>query len=444
MKRRTFIKKSGLAVAGFFAAPYLLPSGRLFAKTGTRLSNHVVFLLFGGGLRNQESVHKNYLTFDSDEGQSYAGPSGNIMPNIFSGTEPTSNLIYNKFTPILSTPLALQGTLFKEVRYTTGPTGHYNGHTVAMTGNYTNTGLNLNVNPEMPTVFEYYRKHTDPAKSAMNAWWISEGLGPYPSLNYSRHLSYGAQYGANYLCPTVAFSQEGYDHFYNFETFHPNVVKIRDFLNNNFGKSAADLPGVQNSDDDRELIKNFMKDMLDKSVNSPQSISFPPVPDSFLSGDIMTIGYACEVLKAFKPELTVINMFDVDICHNEFSSYVQNLHRADFAIGHLWNVIKGISGMEDTILIIMPEHGRNKKPNTLYDDKGLRAYDHTSDDNSREVFTMIAGNSGVVKQGIEVGDSTSPVGESIDIVPTIATILGFKDDISSGMLPGRHLEEAFV
>ena len=47
---------------------------------------------------------------------------------------------------------------FKEVLYKEGPTGHYNGHTVAMTGNYTETGLNLNINPEFPTIFEYYRK----------------------------------------------------------------------------------------------------------------------------------------------------------------------------------------------------------------------------------------------------------------------------------------------
>ena len=442
MQRRKFIKKTGWASAGIIAAPYILPTGRLFASTGTRLSDHVVFLLFGGGLRNQESVKQQYLNFDSSENQDYAGGSGNIMPNLFSGSEPGAP-IYNKFTPILSTPLAAQGTLFPEVRYVSGPTGHYNGHTVAMTGNYTNTGLNLNINPDMPTIFEYYRKHTDPAKSAINAWWISEGLGPYPSLNYSKHSSYGAQYGANYLCPTTTFSQQGYDHFFNFETFHPNVGKITDFLNNNFGKAAADLAGIQNTEEDRESIKTFLKDMLDKSINSQQDIAFPPT-GGYLSGDISTIGYACEVLKKFKPELTVINMFDIDVCHNDFSGYISNIHMADFAVGHLWDVIQGISGMEDTIMIVMPEHGRNIGSNTVYDDNGIRAYDHTSGDNAREVFTIVAGPSSVVNQGTEVGDASNPVGECIDIVPTIATILGVYDDIPAGLLPGRHLSEAFI
>jgi len=36
------------------------------------------------------------------------------------------------------------------------------------------------------------------------------------------------------------------------------------------------------------------------------------------------------------------------------------------------------------------------------------------------------------------------VGESIDIVPTIAHALGFLDAIPPGMLPGRVLEEAWA
>ena len=62
MKRRDFIKKSALATAGVIAAPYLLPSGRLYAASGTRRVNHVVFCLYAGGVRNLESVHMNDLS----------------------------------------------------------------------------------------------------------------------------------------------------------------------------------------------------------------------------------------------------------------------------------------------------------------------------------------------------------------------------------------------
>jgi arylsulfatase A-like enzyme len=98
----------------------------------------------------------------------------------------------------------------------------------------------------------------------------------------------------------------------------------------------------------------------------------------------------------------------------------------------------------DTLLICMPEHGRNLEPNGLVDANGLRAFDHTSDENSRDVFALIAGPSSVVAQGRVVGTPSSPVGESIDIVPTIAHALGFLDAIPPGMLPGRVLEEAWA
>ena len=71
MQRRDFIKKLGLAAAGVIAAPYILPSGRLFAATGSRVVNHVVVCLFAGGVRNLESVQKM---------------DGNLMPGAISAT----------------------------------------------------------------------------------------------------------------------------------------------------------------------------------------------------------------------------------------------------------------------------------------------------------------------------------------------------------------------
>jgi hypothetical protein len=96
--------------------------------------------------------------------------------------------------------------------------------------------------------------------------------------------------------------------------------------------------------------------------------------------------------------------------------------------------------MNDTILIAMPEHGRNQDGNGLYDNFGREALDHTNDDYSREIFSLIIGPSGVVVQ-----DQVFPQekGESIDIVPTIANILGFYNDIPGGLLNGNVLTESF-
>src|SRR3954462_6510697 len=106
MKRRDFIRKAGLATAGAIAAPYILPSGRLFAATGSRVANHVVFCLYAGGVRNLESVHMN---------------DGNLMKNILNGSASISADIAGAMEPLpaspLSQPLQNYGTLFKEFRY---------------------------------------------------------------------------------------------------------------------------------------------------------------------------------------------------------------------------------------------------------------------------------------------------------------------------------------
>lgn len=442
MKRREFIKKASLTTAGAFVAPYILPSGRLFAPSGARKVNHVVFVLFGGGIRNQESVQQRYLL---DQGRPAAG---NIMNNMLTGAAPTSNIVYNPWSPILTNSLQSQGVLFKEMRYTTGPTGHYNGHTVAMTGNYTATGLNLNVNPEHPTIFEYYRKHNSPAETALKAWWLSEGLGPYPSLNYSRHQDYGAKYGANYLCPSNFITTNGLNNLNNASSYQPDDVTrietMKNFFDVNFDKTADDLPGIINTRADKEKIKK----MLLGTLQNLSSLSLPlptGVPTSQLTSDLLNIATSWKVLETFKPELTVINTFNLDVCHSNFSGYVQNLHKADYGVGWLWNKIQSDPVLaNDTIMICMPEHGRNSAPNSLVDSNGLRAYDHTSDQNSREIFSLIVGPSSVVKQNVSYGTSTTPVGESVDIVPTIAHILGFDSSIPAGLLPGRVLTEAFI
>ncbi len=444
MKRRKFIRNAAIATAATtIGAPYILPTGRLFAQTGNRIANHVVFVLFAGGIRQQESIEQQYL---ANQGMA---TQGNVMNNMLAGAAPTNNLVYQPWTPIQTTPLASQGTLFKEVAYQQGPTGHYNGHTVAMTGNYTETGLNLNINPEYPTIFEYYRKHTNPNASALNAWWLSEGLGPYPSLNYSRHPSYGAGYGANYLAPNSLFNGTGYSQLSNAALYQPDDVQrinhIKQFLNNNFDKTTSDLPGIQNSEQDRELIKQFITSTMQDIVNGTMEVPTPNNNYNQLTGDLRNIGVAWQVMNTFTPELMVINTFNLDVCHDNFSLYLDFLHRADYGVGWLWNKIQSHPTLaNDTIMICMPEHGRNLASNNVMDGNGLGAYDHTGDNNSRRTFAMVVGPSGKVIQGQALGSMGNPAATSVDIVPTIAHVLGFLNDIPNSLLAGRALTEAFV
>ena len=432
MNRRQFIQKSGLAAVGAVSLPYILPGGTLFAPTGSRKANHVVFCLFAGGIRNLESVHKN---------------DGNLMPSILNGSESISSDIASSMNPLpgpaIHSPLQNFGTLFREFRYSQGPTGHFNGHTTAITGQYTNSSLSLLERPQHPTVFELYRKHNSPTMSALNSWWVSHTNSLYPILNYSNYPGYGPAYGANQLSPNDFFGYDGAVIMGNKTNFPDknDVVQseMRDFFNNNFGAPLSKSAGIRNSTEDAQKIENWidttLADIFSGKLNNPWNIP------GYMNGDQYNIYFAEQILKEFKPELLLVNMFGVDVCHNNFTGYCDNLRKADWAVGHLWNTIQSTPGLaNDTILIVAPEIGRNGTPNSILDSNGRASLDHTTGDPvSKEIFCLIAGPSSVVHQGKVVG---TVEGESIDIVPTIANILGFDSEIS-GMLPGTVLNQAF-
>jgi hypothetical protein len=433
MERRSFIKKAAIASSGAMALPYILPSGRLFAATGSRIVDHVVLCLYAGGVRNIETVQK---------------AEGNLMPFSINGNESINSQIIGGMAdlPLPSGPkLQSFGTLFKEFRYGAGATGHFNAHSAVITGHYNLVDVNLKQRPANPTIFEYYRKHNSPSMSALNAWWISNSLGPYPALNFSNYPEYGALYGANYIQPASIISQSGYDVLGSPKEFNSGdldkIRKIRNFCDNNFAKSfSPGDAGVTNTAEDALLLDNFIKDSFSEALsgayNNPWNIS------SGMSGDMQNIFYAEKVIARFKPELLVVNMQDVDICHTNFTQYCNNIRRADYATAHLWQTIQGTPGMaNNTIMIVVPEHGRNQLPNTVLDSFGRYAIDHTNDETSREIFCMVLGPSGKVVQNQVI---SNVAGQTIDVLPTIAKALGFLNEIPSGMLQGDVLYQALV
>lgn len=441
MKRSEFIKTLGLATAGVFASPYILPSGRLFAATGARRVNHVVVCLFAGGVRNLESVQKI---------------DGNLMPAMLTGNEGISPDIAAGISMLPNSPLALPlqqyGTLYREFRFAEGPTGHYSAHAVALTGHYADTNLNLREPPRWPTVFELYRKHSSPTKNALNAWWISNQLGPYPYLNYSSYEGYGSLYGANYIQPTSFYQPQSAAALGNMRPYtaaqRVGMGKVREFLDKNFttGYDPNDA-GVVNTGTDADLLRDFHAATL-AAVQSGSYANPWGIGQANMSNDLYCMFFAERIIQEFQPELLVVNMQDVDICHFDFTRYADSLHKADYAVAHLWNTIQNTPGMaNDTVMIVVPEHGRNAQPNTVIDSYGRYAIDHTAIDSngdqmSREIFCLVVGPPGVVRQNQSI---TQVRGESIDIVPTVANLLGFDTEIPAGVRPpGQHLGDAFL
>lgn len=431
MKRRQFLKTAGITAGALAAAPWILPSGRLFAATGQRLVDHVVLCFYAGGVRSFETVQKS---------------EGNLMPGVLSGTESISPDIASTLSA-LPAPSGLslqeQGTLFKEFRFLQGPTGHYHGYSTAFTGRYVNNTLNTRGRSDFPTLFELYRKHSEPQKNAINAWWVSQSNNLYPLLNHSNHPDYGALYGANHITPNTLFNSKvsgELDDMLDIDPLHDSGIdKVRGFLDNHFQLPGIQLSnGVRNNEEDFETIQSFLSQMYQDRQsglhNNPWGVS--------MNGDMLNLFYAEEIIKNLKPELLVVDMFGVDVCHRDFTAYCHNLYRGSWGIHHLWQTIQSTPGMTDnTILIVVPEIGRNGTGNSLRDANNRQGLDHTSEDGiSREIFCLIAGPASVVKQNQTID---VVAGESIDVMPTIAHALGFYDSAAS-MFMGQKLMQAFV
>ncbi|MEL7534118.1 MAG: twin-arginine translocation signal domain-containing protein [Bacteroidota bacterium] len=429
MNRRNFIKTAA-ATAGAISMPYILPSGRLFAQTTARRANHVVLVLFAGGVRQQETVDMRYL----DGSQNEAIP-GNIMYNLLDGAPPIDKIVYGTtgnrpgeipIPAVLSNPLQRQGTLFREMR--ASQAGHYSGLNVAVQGN-TKVTQGLRQKPINPTIFEYLRRHA--GFMATDTWFIGNGIGnSVPLLNYSEHPDYGANYGANFFAPRFTFGDLGFKHLANAKNYHPEyeldpMYKMKAFLDNSFRQVSEGTTGIGNTMEEKLFIKSFMEEMFTKTQSG--TVTSPAVMDT---NDLVTLSYTCEVLKWFKPALTVVNFNDMDACHASFTGYLRNLHRLDHGVGFLWDFIQSqIPEMSnDTIMILLPECGRNLEPNPIRDENNWFGYDH-SDFNTQRIFGMMAGPT--VPQDLVVGDENNPVGESADVVPTIADIFGIKQTVAN-------------
>jgi hypothetical protein len=426
MKRRNFLKNAALGTTAI-SMPFLLPSGRLFAATGSAMADHVVFVAFAGGVRQQESVLQRYLL----DSQDYPS-EGNIMYNLLKGDAPTEKIVYGTDgtvagdTPIpriLSQSLESQGTIFKEM--VSSHAGHYGGLNSLLTGNYQYT-QGLNSKSQTPTIFEYARRHL--GVPASKVWYIGNGIGnSIPLLDYSIHPDYGSQYGANFLAPTITFGNDGFNHLKNAKIYHPEeeldpMYKMKYFLDNVWYSQGKAMPNIGNTEEEKYEIKEFFKEMFEKTEQG--TVAHPPVN----GGELNSIGYACEVMKRFKPKITVVYLSSVDVCHSSFTSYLKRLHRADHGVGHLWDFIQNqIPEMAgNTAIVLAPEQGRNLESNGIVDANGFNGFDH-SDANTRRVFGMMAG------PGIQSNESRGSEGNSrgdlLDITPTIAEILGFKQEL---------------
>lgn len=130
-----------------------------------------------------------------------------------------------------------------------------------------------------------------------------------------------------------------------------------------------------------------------------------------------------------KPELTILTLHGADIAHANFTAYCGALISMDHVVGELWQQIQNTPDMaNETVLIVLPEHGRNAFHNTVIDEFGRYGLDHATlppslggDQHARESFCLVLGPQHLLKQGAVISTSTL---ETVHVRPFIDGLLG--------------------
>jgi len=143
------------------------------------------------------------------------------------------------------------------------------------------------------------------------------------------------------------------------------------------------------------------------------------------SPDELSVYITKRLMKLESPSLLWITMHDIDIAHSgAYSLYIEAIQRTDRLCAELWQAVQAEPEYAgNTTMFILPDFGRDAD-----EDAGGNGFQHhrTGDPASRTTWMMTLGAG--VRQGM-VYDR--PL-QSIDLVPTLGSIMGFSPKLSQG------------
>ncbi|HVV46306.1 MAG TPA: hypothetical protein VHC72_13930 [Bryobacteraceae bacterium] len=305
--------------------------------------------------------------------------------------------------PHLLKELIPQATFFTQV-VNRGILGHYVATASIVTGAYETFNNFAAVPPDNPTVFEYFRR--DLKRPATDCWVVAPSNG-FARIGESGHKSFGPGLGAGVILPkrllTAALPAGGNDEQY------------RHLLNDNYETPlfAPTLSGKQ-------IELGQMAGLLKLSA-----ADFAEHARSLASPDEMSVYIAKHLMGQLSPSLLWVTLHDIDIAHSgTFSLYIDGIRRCDRLCAELWQTIqKNPEYAGQTTMFILPDFGRDSDI-----DSGGNGFQHhrTGDAVSRTTWMMVLGPG--IRQNVVVD---RPI-ESVDLVPTIGSILGFDARNSQG------------
>lgn len=308
-----------------------------------------------------------------------------------------------QYIPRILTELIPQATFFTQV-VNRGILGHYVATASLATGNYETFNNFAPVSPHTPTIFEYYRRERN--RPATDAWVIAPSNG-FNRIGESDHPRFGAGYGANVVLPKLLLSHGA-------ATGQTDYERL---LRDNY-ESPVQLPTGAAGAAEIESIVQLMRLSLADFVAHARTVASP---------DELSLYLARHVMRQLAPSLIWVTLHDIDVAHSgAFSLYTEAIVRSDRICAELWRTIQSEPEYRGrTNLFILPDFGRDAD-----NDAGGNGFQHhrTGDALSRTTWMMALGPN--IRENVTVD---RPV-ESIDLVPTVAKMLGCDASFSAGRL----------
>ena len=304
--------------------------------------------------------------------------------------------------PRLLNEIIPQGTFYTQV-VNHGILGHYVATASLATGVYETFNNFAAVAPGSPTVFEYFRK--DLKRPARDAWVVAPSNG-FNRIGESDNKAYGAGLGAGVILPKRLLAA----------ALSPNDgSRYEHLLRDNYETPlyAPELAGTQ-------IDLHEMAEVMKLSVTD-----FASHARNLASPDELSVYIAKQLMRQLAPSLLWITLHDIDIAHSgTYSLYLNAIRRSDELCAELWRTIQSEPEYAGkTNLFILPDFGRDSDT-----EPGGNGFQHhrTGDALSRTTW-MIALGPGVRQNKVV----DRPV-ESVDLAPTLGSVLGFSARLSQG------------
>jgi hypothetical protein len=302
--------------------------------------------------------------------------------------------------PHLLRELIPQSTFFAQVT-NRGILGHYVATASLATGTYETVNNFASLPPESPTVFEYFRKQLK--RPASDAWVVAPSNG-FNRIGESSHRLFGVGTGARVILPKYLLSaatsgSADYGHL------------LRDSY-----ETPLYAPELGGNTFELAQMDDILKLSVDDFKTHARNLSSP---------DELSVYVVRQLMRQLAPSLLWVTMHDIDIAHaGAYSLYIEGIRRTDRLSAELWNVIQSEPEYKGkTALFILPDFGRDAD-----DDSGGNGFQHhrTGDALSRTTWMMALG------AGIREGVVFDQPVETIDLVPTLGSLMGFSATFSRG------------